>query len=136
MRIGELAKSLDVTTKTLRHYERIDLLPASSRRENGYRRYSPQAVDLAHKIVALRRLGLPLESIKDLLQSGPPDTLRQRLIGILDQRRQEMQVEIAVLQGRQEDLEARFLGLMQTPPLKSGNCICGLLNQPCACDEA
>lgn len=135
MRIGELANSLGVSTKTLRHYERIDLLPASSRRANGYRRYSPQAVDMAHKIVALRRLGLPLESIKNLLHSGPPDTLRKRLIGVLDQRRLEMQVEIAVLQGKQEDLEARFLGLMQTPPIKSGNCICGLLNQPCACDE-
>ena len=37
MRIGELAAKLSVSTKTLRHYEKIGLLPPAARSENGYR---------------------------------------------------------------------------------------------------
>lgn len=133
MLIGELAKTLKVSTKTLRHYERIGLLPEPSRAENGYRHYSDQTVILARKIVALRRLNFSLDKIKDLLLNTAEDTLRERLISIMDVRRQEISLEIAVMQGQQEDLEARFLSLMQTASSKSGKCICGLLQEKCSC---
>lgn len=133
MLIGELAESLDITTKTLRHYERIGVLPASVRGENGYRHYSDEAVRQARTVVALRRLDLPIDTIKNLLYAGSRDTLRQRLLGSLDQKRQEMALEIAVLQGKQEDLEARFMRLYQSPGTRPGHCICGLLDEPCTC---
>ncbi len=134
MRIGELAAILQVSTKTLRHYERIGLLPKPLRAENGYRYYPEEVVKLAQKIIALRQLNLSLDTIRDLLQAEPEDTMRERLLSIMDERRQEMSLEIAVMQGRQEDLEARFLSLIQTPASKSGKCICGLLQESCSCD--
>lgn len=133
MLIGELAKSLEVSTKTLRHYERIGVLPASSRGKNGYRYYSAEAIKQARLVVALRQLNLPIETIRDLLYEGPVDTLRQRLLGSLDQKRQEMALEISILQGKQEDLEARFMRLYQSPGTLPGHCICGLLDEPCSC---
>jgi len=133
MLIGELAETLDVSTKTLRHYERIGLLPASTRGKNGYRFYTAEAIQQARTVVALRKLNLPIETIKELLYAGPSDTLRQRLLGSLDQKRQEMALEIAILQGKQEDLEARFLRLYQSPGTLPGHCICGLLDEPCSC---
>ena len=114
MLIGELAESLDVSTKTLRHYEQIGVLPASSRGKNGYRVYSAEAVKQARTVVALRQLNLPIETIRELLYTGAPDTLRQRMLGALDQKRQEMALEVAILQGKQEDLEARFMRLYQS----------------------
>ncbi len=135
MLIGELAKSLEVSTKTLRHYERIGVLPASSRGKNGYRYYSAEAIRQARTVVALRQLDLPIETIKELLYTGAKDSLRQRLLGSLDQKRQEMALEIAVLQGKQEDLEARFMRLYQSPDTVPGHCICGLLDEPCSCDK-
>ena len=97
MLIGELAESLDVSTKTLRHYEQIGVLPASSRGKNGYRVYTAEAVKQARTVVALRQLNLPIETIRELLYTGAPDTLRQRMLGALDQKRQEMALEVAIL---------------------------------------
>jgi len=133
MLIGELAESLDVTTKTLRHYEQIGVLPASVRGKNGYRHYSTEAVRQARTVVALRQLDLPIETIKELLYTGSSDTLRKRLLSSLDQKRQEMALEIAVMQGKQEDLEARFLRLYQSTETRPGHCICALINEPCSC---
>lgn len=39
MRIGELAALAGVTTRTVRHYHRVGLLPEPGRRVNGYRDY-------------------------------------------------------------------------------------------------
>lgn len=133
MLIGELAESLEVSTKTLRHYERIGVLQAPSRDKNGYRFYSAKTVNQARTVVALRQLNLPIETIRELLHTGPPDTLRQRMLGALDQKRQEMALEVAILQGKQEDLEARFMRLYQSPDTVPGHCICALLNEPCSC---
>ena len=133
MLIGELAESLDVSTKTLRHYEHIGVLPASTRGKNGYRVYSAEAVKQARTVVALRQLNLPIETIRELLYTGAPDTLRQRLLGALDQKRQEMALEVSILQGKQEDLEARFMRLYQSPDTVPGHCICALLDEPCSC---
>jgi MerR family copper efflux transcriptional regulator/MerR family gold-responsive transcriptional activator of gol and ges genes len=44
MNIGDLAKKLSVSTKTLRHYEKIGILPQANRSDNGYRTFSRAAV--------------------------------------------------------------------------------------------
>ena len=59
MLIGELAKSLGVTTKTLRHYEEIGLVPAPARADNTYRVYAPEALARARLVVGLRSIGRP-----------------------------------------------------------------------------
>jgi DNA-binding transcriptional MerR regulator len=81
MNIGDLAKKLSVSTKTLRHYEKIGILPQANRSDNGYRTFSRAAVGQARFIVMLRRLELSLEEIRQLLE-GNPDSLRKNLISI------------------------------------------------------
>ncbi|MFD0852085.1 MerR family DNA-binding transcriptional regulator, partial [Actinomadura adrarensis] len=39
MRIGELAALVGVSTRTVRHYHHLGLLPEPERRANGYREY-------------------------------------------------------------------------------------------------
>lgn len=132
MQIGELADSLGVSTKTLRHYERIGLLPPAERRANGYRVYPPKAVARARKIVALRALDIPLAAILDLLGQNEA-ALRKSLLAVLDDKRRAMSLDIAVLQGRLDELDMRFLNLLRTPADRPGDCICALLNEECSC---
>ncbi len=134
MRIGELAADLSVSTKTLRHYEKIGLLPAAARAENGYRSFSPDAVRTARLIVALRQMDLSLEAIGTLLDGSPGD-LRKSLMGILDEKRSAVSLEVAVLQGKLEEMDTRYLSLATTPRTRPGDCICALLRQTCNCKE-
>ena len=67
MRIGELAEAVGVTTRTVRHYHHLGLLPEPERRANGYRDYSLRhAVTLA-RIRRLTELGLGLAEVRDVL---------------------------------------------------------------------
>lgn len=134
MLIGELAKTLGVTTKTLRHYEKIGLIPAAARSATGYRIYSEAAVERARLVTGLRRLDLSLEAVRSLLDGqGDGRSLRQRLLGQLDQQIQDYELRIAVLQGKRDDLQARYDGLLTTPRARSGTCICGALLERCTC---
>ncbi|MBI2303306.1 MAG: MerR family DNA-binding transcriptional regulator [Chloroflexi bacterium] len=44
LRIGELAKATGLTTKAIRYYELLGLIPRTSRTESGYRMYPDQDV--------------------------------------------------------------------------------------------
>ncbi|MEV6105879.1 MerR family transcriptional regulator [Streptomyces sp. NPDC051940] len=67
MRIGELAALAGITTRAVRHYHRIGLLPEPPRQPNGYREYALRdAVELA-RIRRLSELGLSLDEVRDVL---------------------------------------------------------------------
>ena len=131
MLIGELAKALGVTPKTLRHYEEIGLVPAPARADNAYRVYSDEAVARARLVVGLRAMGLSIEQVQGLLGGGNRD-LRTRLMGLLDQQLHEMSLQIAVLQGRHDDMEARYRALLDAPKGKP-ECVCAALLRKCDC---
>jgi DNA-binding transcriptional MerR regulator len=135
MLIGALAKSLGVTPKTLRHYERIGLVPPAERERNGYRTYSMDAVRRARLVVDLRALGLSLDAIRELsVDDGRP--LRHRLLGLLDEQLRDHALQIAILQGRHDDLEARYHALLSQPQPVAPDCICAALMRVCDCDPA
>jgi DNA-binding transcriptional MerR regulator len=67
MRIGELADLVGISTRAIRHYHRVGLLPEPARLANGYREYSLRdAVELA-RVRRLTELGLNLEEVGDVL---------------------------------------------------------------------
>jgi effector-binding domain-containing protein len=66
--IGQFSKICRVTTKTLRHYDEIDLLkPGRVDHLTQYRYYSIRQVDTFRRITLLKELGFSLEAIKRLL---------------------------------------------------------------------
>jgi DNA-binding transcriptional MerR regulator len=67
MTVAGLARSVGLTSDTVRHYERAGLLPPPPRSSDGYRRYDESAVDRLHFIQGAQRLGLRLREIRDLL---------------------------------------------------------------------
>jgi DNA-binding transcriptional MerR regulator len=60
LRIGELAELAGVTTRTLRHYERIGALTPADREVNGYRTYSATALLEVLEVRRLQDAGLSL----------------------------------------------------------------------------
>lgn len=75
LQIGEVARLLGVTPKTVRHYHKLGLLPEPERSEGGYRLYD--AADLLHlrHIRRLQSLGLSLQQIQFIFEDDDPDTL-------------------------------------------------------------
>lgn len=65
--IGALAKIVDVTVDTLRHYEHEGLLTAVRRSAAGYREYSLHSVQRLRFIQRAKGLGFSLEEIRHLL---------------------------------------------------------------------
>jgi DNA-binding transcriptional MerR regulator len=71
MRIGELAGLAGISTRAIRHYHHVGLLPEPSRKANGYREYSLRdAVELA-RVRRLTELGLSLDELADSPADDP-----------------------------------------------------------------
>ncbi len=81
--IGQLAKYVGVSTKTIRVYHDKGLLPEPARDASGYRRYgADDAIDLI-KIRTLTEAGVPLARIRDL-RSATDEEFQQALREIDD----------------------------------------------------
>lgn len=74
--VKEIAKLTGVSTQTLHHYDRIDLLKPSIRLPNNYRLYSEKDLLKLQQIIALKFFGFELSQIKILL-SGEADIKKQ-----------------------------------------------------------
>ena len=136
MRIGELAKQLCTTTKTLRFYEAIGLLGPAGRSESAYRLYDDEAAATARLVIGLRHLELTIPELQLLLRDDGQSTRRQRLLALMDERVRRKELELSVLQGRCDDLSARHSALLATPRNRPPDCVCEALLQPCNCVKA
>ncbi len=67
MTIGELAKKMNVTVRTLQYYDREGLLSPSSESEGGRRLYTDKDVVYLHQILSMKHLGFSLDDIKKCL---------------------------------------------------------------------
>ena len=67
--ISQAAKIVDMTTETLRYYDRIGLVkPCKVDEWTGYRYYSQQEVVRLNTVKALQCMDLPLSEIKGILE--------------------------------------------------------------------
>ena len=67
MKIGEVAAVSGISQRMIRHYEKIGLVPAASRRDSGYRDYDERDVHTLRFIGRARDMGFPIEEIRTLL---------------------------------------------------------------------
>jgi MerR family copper efflux transcriptional regulator len=65
--IGDVAKQLGLTVKTIRYYEGLGLLAEPERTESGYRIYDEQDAERLRFIKGAKALGLSLTEIKEIL---------------------------------------------------------------------
>ena len=67
MTVGEVAKKMGVTVRTLQYYDKEGLLSPSAESEGGRRLYTDKDVIILHQIISLKSLGFSLDDIKHRL---------------------------------------------------------------------
>ncbi|MFF1476181.1 MerR family transcriptional regulator [Streptomyces sp. NPDC058301] len=122
-KVGPLAEASGLTVRTLHHWDTIGLLSPSRRTPGGHREYTEDDVVRLYQVLALRGLGLGLETLTVCLDSGvdPSRVLRDHrasveealaALGALRQRL--LHIEEQVAEGRAPTTEAVLAALRAT----------------------
>jgi DNA-binding transcriptional MerR regulator len=69
LRSGDLAKAAGVSPDTIRHYERIGVLPRALRTASGYRLYPTSAVERVLVVQRALRIGFTLAELAEVLKA-------------------------------------------------------------------
>lgn len=78
--ISEVSEKYQISSSTLRYYEKIGLLPNIPRQTNGNRYFTDQLLNWLEMIICLRHSGVPIEKLiqyAKLIQKGD-DTIATR----------------------------------------------------------
>ena len=110
MTVGELAKKMGTTVRTLQYYDREGLLVPSAQSEGGRRLYTYKDMIRLHQIQSLKSLGFSLDDIKNRLISL--DT-PQEVARALESQAQAIREKIVSLQETAEAVEALRTEVMQ-----------------------
>lgn len=103
MTVGELAKKMGTTVRTLQYYDRENLLKPSAVSEGGRRLYTDRDMINLHQILSLRSLGFSLEDIKGrLISLDTPDDVANALAN----QAADIEKQIRVLSETLEDIRA------------------------------
>jgi len=95
---GELAKATGVSAGTIRHYERVGVLPKAVRSTSGYRIYPESAVERVLVVQRALRIGFTLSELAEVLKArdagGAPC---QRVFELAQQKLAGIRADIAAL---------------------------------------
>ena len=108
MTIGEVSEKYDMTTDTLRYYERIGLIPPVPRRQNGIRDFDAQACRWVSFVKCMRSAGVQIEALIEyvtLLQAGTGLARRKE---ILVEQRTRLQKQAETLRTTIERLDYKI----------------------------
>ena len=115
LKIGDFAKLAQVSTKTVRHYDKKGLLkPAWIDRFTGYRYYTVSQLAQLNRILALKDLGFSLAQIQQMLSE--PLSLDE-LRGMFRLKHAELARHIAEEQARLERISDRLAQIEQEETL-------------------
>jgi DNA-binding transcriptional MerR regulator len=95
--ISQLASSVGVTVRAVRHYHAKGLLPEPARDHSGYRRYDATAVVELIRIRTLAEAGVPLAQVKELLAADA-----EEFAAAVDQLDRRLRAEIRERQRHRE----------------------------------
>jgi len=119
LRIGEVARRVGTTPRTIRYYEEIGLLPGEDDRESGrHRVYGERDVERLRDALRLKELlGVSLDELKELLEAeearaairdewrhGEPDSARRR--ALLDGSLGHLDRQLELVRRRRDEIAA------------------------------
>ena len=116
MTISEVSKKYDISTDTLRYYERIGLLPPVPRTKSGLRDYDENSCKSVEFIKCMRNAGLPIEALIEymtLYREG--DSTAEARMAILVEQRE-------ALLGRIEEMQSTLARLDSKIEMYKGMC--------------
>ncbi len=92
--VGDMAKKMNVSIRTIQYYDQMGLLPPSGYTEGGRRLYSMEDYVIFHQIISLKDLGFSLKEIKSKLI---PATNLEEIDDYLKNQEAQLQQEIKTL---------------------------------------
>ena len=107
-RIGELAEELNLNPRTIRYYEKLDLLPEPERTQAGYRLYGDKDRQRLSFILKSKQIGLSLDEIREVLslrdQGSNPC---EHVLAVVDRKIKDIDEQLRTL----DELRSELLGL-------------------------
>lgn len=124
--IGEGSIQTGLSTKTIRYYEEIGLIPPAERSSNGYRIFSEEDLDRLRFIRSARALNFPLEDIDEILafrnQVEPPC---RYVMALMQKQIEEISERIHELKALREELRRLYENGQSLPEdVQMKTCIC------------
>ncbi len=104
MRIGEVAAAAGVSTRAMRYYEEMHLLPAQ-RSASGQRHYTEDAVERVQLIQQLYRAGLGSKAITELLPCMHTGVATPAMLGRLADERDRVDRQVLELTATRDRLD-------------------------------
>ncbi|MCR4553473.1 MAG: MerR family transcriptional regulator [Succinivibrionaceae bacterium] len=109
MTISEICKKFDISSDTLRYYEKIGLLPKISRTKGGIRDYSQNDCNWIEFIKCMRAAGISIEKLVEyvnLFNQGDSTILQRKQI--LIEEREKIIEKLGILQNSLERLNYKI----------------------------
>ena len=109
VQIGDLAKRLGITTRTIRYYEEIGLMGPPERLVGGTRTFNKNDILRLKFILKLKELGISLNEMQELaehfdIHKQDFDTITPKLIEILDLHISKVDEKIANLSSLRNEI--------------------------------
>lgn len=103
---GELSRRAGVSSDTLRHYERLGVLPKPPRTNGGYRDYPANSLDRVRLIQSALKVGFSLPELATILRMRDRGEVPcQRVRAIAEHKLEEVKHQINDLLGIRDQLE-------------------------------
>ena len=110
MTVGEVAKKMGVTVRTLQYYDKEELLFPSAESEGGRRLYTDKDLIMLHQIISLKSLGFSLKDIKGRLNSLQTPA---EVANALTEQADDIRQKIAQLQTSLSEIEQLKVEVLQ-----------------------
>ena len=129
VQIGDLAKQLGITTRTIRYYEEIGLMGISKRVGTGARLYDSNDIRRLKFILKIKELGIGLKEMKEIQELGADfdahsqsfdtqklqfTTFAPRLLEILDLHIHKVDQKISKLSSLRKDIVDYRIRILDT----------------------
>jgi len=103
---GELSRLAGISTDTLRHYERLGVLPKPPRTNGGYRDYPANSLDRVRLIQSALKVGFSLPELATILRMRDRgDVPCHRVRAVAEHKLQDIKQQINDLLGMRDQLE-------------------------------
>ena len=105
MRIGVLADEAGLSTKAIRYYEDVGVLPEPARTPAGYREYPPETIDRLRFIRAAQAIGLTLGEIREIVAYRDRGEIPcAHVVDLIKRRAAQIDAQITELEAMRTDL--------------------------------
>lgn len=118
MTVGEVAKKMGVSVRTLQYYDKLGLLSPSAQSEGGRRLYSQREIIKLHQILSLKSLGFSLEEIKSRIVSLETP---QEVASALSEQAEVLKAKISALSQSLSEVFKKYADIIVNIQLNNEN---------------